>query len=207
MLKYICCLLVLCITNAAFALELSLLAGWQLNRDFQVSEDYGNLGSSGLTAGEEVDLESGIAYGVAVDFIYDGQPDQRYGLYISHQQSELGSNIALANSDLDITHAHITFKNYYPSGKIAPFVLAGVGVGVFDPSDNTLDSEELFSGQLATGLSYQLSDTVFLRAEARWLATFFDGQSAIFCDGGCVITVKSDVYSQLQTNLGLMFQF
>lgn len=190
-----------------FAAELTVLSGWQLNRDFEVSSDYSSLGSSGVSAGEEIDFESGIFYALALDFVYANNPDQRYGFFVSHQQSELGETAELANSDLDVTHAHITFMNYYRYGRWSPFVLAGAGVGIFSPADASLDDENLFSGQLATGANLQLNERLSLHADIRWLVTFFDGQSAIFCDGGCVITVKSDVYSQMQTGLGLQFKF
>ena len=97
--------------------------------------------------------------------------------------------------------------NYYPSGKSEPFVAAGVGGGYFSTADKSLKDVTVFSAQIAGGTNYKLTDNLLLRLEARWIASFFNGGSAMFCSGGCAIAVKSEVHNQFQANIGLQYRF
>ena len=97
--------------------------------------------------------------------------------------------------------------SYYPDGNMEPFVLAGVGAGIFNPKDSTLKEVTKISAQLAAGFNYKLFEHLLLRFDVRWLPTFFNGSSSAFCNGGCTIAISSSTYDQIQANAGLMFRF
>ena len=202
MKKMFALVLGLIITTQAAATDVTLLLGYQFNDDLEVAE------ASGLAeSGDNLRLDGDVALGLAVDFVFQNNPDQRVGFYVTHHLAQLESRAALDDEGMEITHLHFTAMNYYPKGNWEPFVLAGIGAGYFSPADKSMKAVTKLSGQLATGANYKISDNFLLRLEARWIPTFFNGSSAAFCSGGCVIAVKSDMYSQFQANVGLMYRF
>jgi opacity protein-like surface antigen len=201
--------IVLLSASKSLAADLTLLAGYQYNSDFEIAQSEGELATP-LSVGEPGDdlaLDGGAAIGLAMDFVFNGNPDQRIGFFVSHHQTQFESGAGLRDEDMDITHVHFTAMNYYPSGNWEPFVLAGIGAAFFSPGDSSLKDTTKFSAQIAGGANYKLSDNLLLRLEARWIPTFFNGSSAGICSGGCTIALKSEMYSQFQTNIGLQFRF
>jgi opacity protein-like surface antigen len=205
-----CSLLILFFTSPALATDITLLAGYQFNSDFEIASasdlPAGTLPAS-AQPGDDVELDEGAAFGLAVDFVYQQDPTKRMGFYISQQQTEFESNAGLTNSDVDVTQVHFTAMSYYPKGKWEPFVLAGLGVGHFSHDDSTLDDETKFSAQIGAGTNYRLSENLLLRADIRWLGTFFDSDGEALCSGGCTVAINSTVYNQVQANLGLSYRF
>ena len=195
--------------TAAFATDLTVLAGYQFNSDFEIGvndEAVPNPASLG-TPGDNLELEGGAAFSLALDFMFNNNPNQRIGLYATHHKAKFESGAGLVDPDMDVTHIHFTAMNYYPNGNWEPFVLAGIGAGYFSPEDKSLRDTTKFSAQVAGGANYKISENLLLRLEARWIPTFFNGSSAGICSGGCTIVLKSDMYSQFQANIGLQFRF
>jgi hypothetical protein len=203
-------IILLATSSSVSATDITILVGYQFNTNFEIST-VGQLPTvlSPETGnpGDSVSLEEGPSFGLAVDFNIDKRPDQRIGFYISHQQSDFENNAGLLDSSMDITHVHFTGMNYYPRGKMENFVLLGLGAGFYAPGDKTLDNETRLSGQIGIGTNYKISESLLLRMDARWILTFFGGSGAAFCSGGCAIQLTSDVYSQVQVNIGLQFRF
>jgi len=192
------------------ATDITLLTGYQFNSDFEivsanklppvVEPDTGE-------PGDDVELEDGAAFSLAVDFVFDRDETKRIGFYVSYEQTEFDNNAGLNDRDMDVTHLHFTAMSYYPQGRLEPFVLAGLGAGFFSPKDSTLKDETKFSAQVGAGTNYRFTDSLLLRLDVRWLGTFFNSSGAAFCSGGCTIAVSSETYSQVQANLGLMYRF
>ncbi|MEH6581653.1 MAG: hypothetical protein V7754_06925 [Halioglobus sp.] len=193
----------------AQAADLTLLAGYQVNDDFEIEANLEGGQSSQISGqpGDDLSADGGGVLGLAVDFVFNGNPNQRIGFFVSHHETEFDTGAGLADRDMSVTHLHFTAMNYYPNGNWEPFVLAGVGAGHFSPADKSLKDTTRLSGQIAGGTNYKLSENLLIRLEARWIPTFFNGSSAGICSGGCVIALKSDMYSQFQANIGLQFRF
>lgn len=194
----------------ALATDITLLTGYQFNTDFEIvsanalpPEQQPSTGEPG----DDVELDDGAAFSLAVDFVFEQQQTKRIGFYVSHQQAQFDSNAGLSDRDMDVTHLHFTAMSYYPKGRMEPFVMAGLGAGFFSPKDSTLKDKTKFSAQIGAGTNYRFTDSLLLRMDVRWLGTFFDSNGAAFCSGGCVIAVSSDTYSQVQANIGLMYRF
>lgn len=194
----------------SMATDVTLLAGYQFNSNFELATFDGQSPEASPATGspgDDVGLDDGAAFSLAVDFVFERNKNQRIGFYISHAQTEFDDNAGLSDKDMDVTHTHFTAMSYYPEGKMEPFVLAGLGAGFFSPKDSSLKNVTKISAQLGAGTNYRLTENLLLRLDARWLMTFFNGSGSAFCDGGCAISVRSDLYSQLQTNVGLMVRF
>ena len=203
-------IILLAINTSASATDLTILAGYQFNTDFEIStsEQLPTVIPPGIgNPGDSVTLDEGLSFSLALDFKLEKNPDQRIGFYISHQQSDFENNAGLIDPSMDITHVHFTGMSYYPKGKMENFVLLGLGAGFYSPGDKTLDNETRLSGQIGVGTNYKISESLLLRMDARWILTFFNGSGAAFCSGGCAIQLTSDVYSQVQVNIGLLFRF
>lgn len=195
---------------SAWGTDFTVLAGYQFNTDFEIASTNELPSQPAFGTGEpgdDVQLDDGPAFALALDFVFQGDASKRIGLFVSYSQTEFEDNAGLTDRDLDITHVHFTAMSYYPQGALEPFVMAGVGAAFFSPKDSTLDDETKVSAQIGAGTNYRMSENLLLRFDIRWLGTFFNGSGAAFCSGGCTIAVSSDTYSQIQANLGLMYRF
>ena len=210
MIRYTISLVLFIVCLPAFATDITLLAGYQFNSDFEIvsaNDLPQNVQPGTGEPGDDVKLDDSAAFSLAVDFVFEQEKTKRIGFYVSRAQTRFESNAGLSNRDLDVTHVHFTAMSYYPDGNLEPFVLAGVGAGFFSPKDSTLKDETKFSAQIGAGTNYRFSDTLLLRMDVRWLGTFFDSDGTVFCSGGCTIAVSSNTYSQVQANIGLMYRF
>ena len=196
------------VAGPAHAVDLSLLAGFQVSSDFEVSIDSdGEEDIDDDNDGDRISVDDSGAYALAVDFPLGGKDsNERLGFYLSHQQTGFSADARLDDSDLSISHLHFTAQTLFPNGRWEPYLLLGIGAAYFSPKDSTLDSKTFFSAQIAGGTSYEITETFRLRFGARWIPTFFSGSSAVFCNGGCTVGVKSSLYNQVTLELGLQFR-
>lgn len=210
MARLITLLVLLAYGLPSMATDVTLLAGYQFNADFEINTFDGQpseVSSDTGSPGDDVGLDDSAVFSLAVDFVFKDNQNQRIGFYISHVQTEFEDNAGLSDRDLDVTHVHFTAMSYYPDGRLEPFVIAGLGAGYFSPKDPDLKDVTKVSAQIGAGTNYRLTESLLLRFDVRWLPTFFNGSGSAFCDGGCTIRVSSDTYSQIQSNAGLMLRF
>lgn len=198
-------LLIVLLAPAVMAADITVLGGYQVNPDFEIST--ATVGAAGDGTSEDLGLDNGPTLSLAWDFMFQNNPNQRIGLYLSHQQADFDSGQFVSDTGLNVTHLHFTGTSYYPNGNWEPFVSAGIGAGIFSPDDSELSSETQLSAHIAAGTNYKFTENLLLRLDVRWVPTFFNGSGAIFCSGGCVIKAESDIYSQVQTNIGLMYRY
>jgi opacity protein-like surface antigen len=202
-------ILVCILSSQVRATDLTLLFGYQANGDFELSDSFDQSpnGQDLGEPGDDLSLDGGAAVSVAVDFVFNNDPNARIGFFVTRHEGEFDSNAGLDDVEMEVTHIHFTAMNYYPSGNWEPFVLAGIGAGIFSPEDSSLSDDTLFSAQIGGGANYKISENLLLRFDARWIPTFFNGSASGICSGGCTIALKSDVYNQFQANVGLQFRF
>ncbi len=214
MVRLIVLLVGLVCGSSSLATDVTVLAGYQFNSDVEISTSVGRrpVSSSAQTPetgseGDSVAIDDGGVYSLGVDFVFNQNQNQRIGFYLSSRQTSFENNAGLVDRDLRVTHLHFTAMSYYPRGKLEPFVMAGVGAGFFAPGDSTLREVARFSAQIGAGTNYRLNRNLLLRLDLRWLPTFFNDDSTVFCKDGCTISLRSDSYTQVQANAGLMFRF
>ncbi len=198
-------LLMACLAPTVIAGEIIVLVGHQFNSDLEISTV--DPADESEDSFETLELDNGSTISLAWDFVYRDSPNQRIGIYLSHQETDFDAGNLLPDTGIQVTHVHFTGTSYYPSGNWEPFVSAGIGAGIYSPDDSDLSSETKVSAQVATGANYKFTESLLMRMDLRWVGTFFDGSGAIFCSGGCMIQTESSVYSQVQANIGLMLRY
>lgn len=127
-------------------------------------------------------------------------------------QSRVGVVSELENQDnftqmLEIFHLHAggTYE-WNESDFFSPYVGGGFGLSHYEPDATPSDTRISLNG--AAGVKLRLGKNFGLRIDARFFATFIDGDASIFCGGEfCDFTIVSDLWIQQQITGGLMLRF
>jgi hypothetical protein len=104
------------------------------------------------------------------------------------------------------------------TGSRLPIEASGVGAVSLDfalnPKAGTqlqvyLSRQQSRVDALSLGIGYQLplGERVALRFEARGYATLVNSSSALFCSGGCVLSIKGDTVTQGDLLVGLAYTY
>jgi hypothetical protein len=173
------------------------------------------------TGGEFVDdttdqkhtIESSEMYGFLVSM--PSERGKSYEFYYSHQSSNLNSISITTPSPTGTTNIPLTI-DYFHFGGTTPissepdlktYVSGGLGFTKLSPDFTGLESELRPSFSLGIGLKYPITETIAFRLETRALATMFNNNSAIFCSGGCTISVNGNFFLQGEVFAGIAFGF
>jgi len=197
------------VAATSLASELSVLAGYQFNSDFSVTDEVATAPPPQAPGrpGETIRVDQGGSFALALDLDIRHDPTGRVGIYYSRHSTGLGSNAGLDDDSLQLSVLHFTGTRQYDMGGWTAFATAGLGATMFDPDDASLDSKTEFSLQVGAGALYPVTDHLLIRLDARWLPVLTGTGIAGFCSGGCVIAVESDFYHQVQLNVGLSLSF
>ncbi|NOQ88857.1 MAG: outer membrane beta-barrel protein [Gammaproteobacteria bacterium] len=159
-------------------------------------------------------LESSEAYGLILSFPYER--GKNIEIYYSHQSTKLNSitinNQPAPNSSVDIP---LTI-DYLHIGGTAPisdeknlktFVSGGLGFTYSSLDYAGAQSDLRASFSIGVGLKWPMTERISLQLEARGLATLYNNNSAIYCNGGCAISVNGNLFLQGEVFAGLGFRF
>ena len=163
--------------------------------------------------GQKHTVVSSEVYGLIIGFPYGQGKDLE--VYYSHQSSDLNSvNITLpvptsnVNIPLTIDYLHI--------GGTAPiseeqsyktFVSGGFGFTYLSPDLAGLQSDLRASFSIGVGVKWPMTKNIALRLETRGFGTLFNSNSALFCNGGCSLTVNGSLFFQAEVFAGLAIKF
>lgn len=195
--------------ESASAGEVSVLAGFQLNDEFIVTDDVTidpppeEPGQPGASIG----VDNGGSAAVALDFNIGSDPTDRLGVFYSTHATDIDANAGLSDSGIRVSHLHFTGTKLYDMDGWSGFAVAGLGATLLEPDDASLESSTEFSMQVGGGALVPITKNLLLRFDARWMPTFTGTGVAGICKGGCVIAVDSDLYHQFQLNAGIALRF
>ena len=158
-------------------------------------------------------LESSEIVGLILSFPYE------YGktieIYYSHQSTQLNSITTTEPAPNNSVNIPITI-DYLHFGGTAPivadknlqtFVTGGLGFTYLSPDYTGAQSDLRASLSIGLGLRWPVTDRIALRLETRGLATLYNNNSAVFCNGGCTISVNGNFFLQGEVFAGLGFKF
>jgi hypothetical protein len=152
-------------------------------------------------------------YGLIVSWPYE--KGKTYEIYYSHQSSDLNSISVTAPSPTNTADIPLTI-DYLHIGGTAPisseadlktFVSGGLGFTYMSPDFAGAQSDLRASFSIGVGLKYPITETIALRLETRGLATLFNSNAALFCNGGCSLSVNGNLFLQAEVFAGIGFQF
>jgi hypothetical protein len=158
-------------------------------------------------------LESSDIYGLILSWPYER--GKNFEVYYSHQSTNLNS-ITIStpapnnSADIPLTIDYLHFGGTAPisdEDKLKTFVSGGLGFSYLSPDYTGAQSDLRASLSIGIGLKWPMTDRISLRLETRGLATLYNNNSAIFCNGGCAIAINGNMFLQGEVFAGLGFRF
>jgi hypothetical protein len=171
-----------------------------------------------VTTGSSLPIEASGAWAVSLDLGLDPGAGTQLQIYVSRQSSDVDARNATAPTPpasplpakfpMTVTYAHVGGTTFLGRNIGQGLYLAGgIGATLFEPDLDGLANELRASASLALGYQLPLGERLALRFEARGYATLVNSDSALFCSGGCVISIKGNTVTQGEVQLGLSFRF
>ena len=158
-------------------------------------------------------VEGSGSFGVIVGFPY--LKGKTIEVYYSHQSSDinavdvnLSSNTGKVDIPLVINYLHIGGTTpISEDDDLNTFVSGGLGFTYLSPDLDGLQSDLRASFSIGVGLKWPVTDNIALRLETRALATLYNSNSALFCNGGCSLAVNGSLFVQAEIFAGLAIKF
>jgi len=189
-------------STSSYSVEIIPLLGYRGGGDFIDN-----------TTNQQHTLESSDTYGLILSWPYER--GKNFEIYYSHQSTILNS-ISLEQPaptddvDIPLTIDYLHFGGTAPISdeeKLKTFVTGGLGFTYLSPDFTGAQSDLRASFSIGIGLKWPMTDRISLRLETRGLATLYDNNSAIFCSGGCAISVNGNLFMQGEVFAGIGFRF
>lgn len=182
----------------AQGVEVAPLTGFRYGGGFQDATT-----SSGFS------LANGAAYGLMLDF--DSEPDKQIEILLSRQSTRLTGNGPYTGNplfDLTIDYYHVGGLYMLPDyQRVRPFVSGTFGLTRMAPHRPDLITENYPSLSLGGGAKFYLSSNLGMRFDVRAIYTMVNGDTAIFCNGGCTLKVRSNGFVQTEIGAALLLRF
>ena len=171
-----------------------------------------------VTTGSKLPIEASGIGAVSLDIGLDSKAGTQLQVYVSRQKSQVDARQATQlpapaaplpeKFPIAVTYVHIGGTAFLER-KIGQgvYLVGGIGATLFEPDLQGLANELRPSINLGIGYQLPLGERVALRFEARGYATLVDSDSALFCSGGCVVSIKGDSVTQGDILLGLTFRY
>lgn len=158
-------------------------------------------------------LEATESLGLILSFPYER--GKTIEVYYSHQSTQLNSitiepSISSNKVNIPVTLDYLHIGGTAPISeynKLKTFVSGGFGFTYTSPDYPDTQSDLRASFTLGIGLKWPLTEKISLRLETRGLATTYNNNSAIFCNGGCTITVNGNLLIQAEVFAGVGIKF
>jgi hypothetical protein len=132
----------------------------------------------------------------------------RYEFLYSHQGTRLSDMTdPLDAFDLDVHYLHLGGTVDLPHEDLVPFFSGGIDMAHLSPGRAGYSNETRLSLSLGGGLKWTPNDRFGIRFELRGYGTLGDSGEGLLCDSDCEQGLKSYLFPQFETNLGLIYRF
>jgi len=164
--------------------------------------------------GDEYQLNNNPSYGLILNFP-SRQPTE-WEIYYSRQSTELdAAGFIIGDEILDIEVEYLQVGGTYlfdRSKSAIPYFVATAGITRMDPDAPNTKSDTFFSFGAGGGWKFFPASRVGLRLDGRFLGTFIDSNSKIFCQSGssggsCAINTSGKILYQFELQAGIIFRF
>lgn len=187
--------------NHCHAVDVSLLGGGSFYSDFKTEQDNDS-------SAEKVAIESSAGWTVRLNLL--PQDNTQWELYYSHNPSTIAISQGETEDEsfkLTIELLHIGGVYYIENSKFNEYAGATFGATHFIPENDKYDDAYDFSTALFGGAGIAITDSLLINLDLRLVWTSFNSSAAIFCSGGCVVTLQSQAWTMMQTQIGLTYRF
>ncbi len=185
--------------SAVAGVEITPYAGLRFGGSFEDSN-----------TGTGLSLDESESYGLVLDV--DISRDQQVEIYLSRQSTTLSGNGTFTGNplfDLAVEYYHVggLYLIDVHNDRVQPFVSGTLGVTRMDPEGEGLNTETRFSLGIGGGVKLFLTDHLGIRLDVRGIYTALTSNGAVFCSGGCAISVQSSGFVQGELAAGLVVRF
>ena len=186
----------------SYPVELTPITGYRSGGEFidSISNQKHNVDSSSM-------------YGLILSLPYEH--GKTYEVYYSHQSSDLNSISFAGTTTTSQINIPITFDYLHIGGTVpisdddlfSSFLSGGLGFTYISPDFPDSQSDLRASFSIGLGLKFPITSNVAIRLETRGLATLFNNNSSVFCNGGCTLKVNGYFLLQGEVFAGLAIRF
>lgn len=210
-MKITCKIAIFClllVSSNSYSVEIIPFYGFRYGGDFNDDTD-----TTDETNQNTVTIDSSSIYGLLVSFPYER--GKTIEVYYSHQSSDLSTidvttPVATTAESIPLTIDYLHIGGTAPISeetKLKTFVSGGMGFTYLNPDFPDAKSELRPSLSLGVGLKWPMTESIALRLETRGLATLFNNNSALFCNGGCNLQVSGSGFIQIEVFAGVAVKF
>lgn len=186
-----------------YRFQLTPFAGYRLGGTFEDSETE-----------VEYELDDSPSFGLILNFPSKGNTE--WEIYYSKQSTEVDvAGFVPGENALDMDVEYLQVGGTYlfeQSQNAAPYFVATAGVTKMDPGAANTKSDTFFSVGVGGGWKYFPASRVGLRLDGRFIGTFVDSNSRIFCQSGaaggeCAVSTSGKLLYQFELQGGVVFRF
>jgi opacity protein-like surface antigen len=190
-------------TAADYKLQLTPFVGYRLGGTFTDKD-----------TDEEYKLENNPSAGLIINFPSKGNTE--WEIYYSKQATEVrASGFVAGENTLDMDVQYLMLGGTYlfdRSNQALPYFVATVGMAHMDPGGVNTQADTFFAFSAGGGWKYFPDKRIGLRLDGRFIGTFINSNSSIFCQSGqsgsaCVINTSGDILYQFELQAGVVFRF
>ena len=142
----------------------------------------------------------------SAQLLYQPNKSTSFGIYYSDGQVELDLTES-ASLDFNISKVELVSTKYTDSKSMTEYFGAGVGITQFSPLSFSGSRKDDLSFSFFAGAQLELTDNIAFILDGRAHFVVLDSVTNIACSGGCIVQIKSEVWSHLQLNAGISIRF
>ncbi|PKI12957.1 outer membrane beta-barrel protein [Colwellia sp. 12G3] len=179
--------------------EVTPLIGYRFGGDFDTSKN---------KIHNKIELSDETSYGLLTAWSFDRNRQGEF--LVSHYNTDFSESddFTVSNTGLGITYAHLGGNVPISEGPVPFYITGGFGLTHLDPKDDGLSNETRFSVNVGLATKIELNERISLRLDSRVYGTFFNSDSAIFCDvETCAIYISSSIWVQSEVSAGITYRF
>lgn len=171
----------------------------------------GDLGDASIAGSEILNLEvaEGSGYGMTVELTLPNK--WQLELIWDSQDSYLSGNVDGGSqtrlADTSINNYLFGGNYYFETDAFRPYI--GFHLGATNFKTDGLDSDTRFAFSFGGGAKYYLNDSLALDVRLRWVASYIDSNSVVYCNlpGSCYVATAGDTMNQFHLTAGVNFRF
>jgi len=171
----------------------------------------GAIGDASVAGSEILDLEvaEGSGYGMTMEFTLPNK--WQLELIWDSQDSYLNGNVDGGGqtrlADTAVNNYLFGGNYYFEQDAFRPYI--GFHLGATNLKTDGQDSDTRFAFSLGGGAKYYLNDSLALDFRLRWVATYIDSNSIVYCSlpGSCYVAAAGNTLNQFHLTAGVNFRF